>query len=289
MIHLSEIRIYPVKSLRGLSPRSAVVEPWGLQQDRRWMLVDSTGRFISQREFPALARVDAAAEGGALRIAAEGQGALELRVPDETVPSEPVTVWRSTVAARPAGDAAAAWFSRLLGVACRLVYLADPTLRRVSPEYGRAEDRVSFADGYPLLLASLPSLAALNRRLPTAPLPIDRFRPNLVVDGCAPFEEDSWRLIRVGEVTFRLVKPCDRCIVTTVDQRSGERAIDAARAEPLRTLARFRRSGNKILFGQNLIPSSLGELRIGDPVEVLERGPPPVFGAEGAGAAVEGT
>jgi uncharacterized protein YcbX len=173
-------------------------------------------------------------------------------------------VWRDQTEGEAAGVEADAWLSGLLGLRCRLLYMPPSTCRQVSLEYGQPGDRVSFADGYPLLLTSEASLAELNRRLDRA-LPMDRFRPNLVIDGKVPFAEDDWARIRVGSTEFRVAKSCARCVVTTTDQRTGARG-----PEPLRTLASFRNVGGKILFGENLIHEGPGPVRLGDPVEVLE-------------------
>jgi uncharacterized protein YcbX len=262
-MHLSAIHLYPVKSCRGEPRREALVEPWGLAGDRRWMIIDREGRFLTQREEPRLATIAIAPQPDGIELRS-GDRRLFVAAPGPEVPRSPVTVWRSTVPAQ----IAAASLAELVGRDLRLAYMDDPRLRGVNPDYGRSEDRVSFADGYPLLLASEASLGDLNARM-ASPLPMDRFRPNLVVAGAAPWAEDFWRRIRIGDAVFRVVKPCDRCIVTTTDQATGARS--AAGGEPLRTLARFRRRDDKVFFAQNLIPEALGVLRVGDPVEVLDQ------------------
>jgi uncharacterized protein YcbX len=173
-------------------------------------------------------------------------------------------VWNDLVESRMVGGGADRWFSEFLDVRCKLVYLPDGSVRPVDPAYGEPGDRVGLADGFPFLLISNASLANLNARL-DHPLPMNRFRPNLVVGGCEPFAEDGWSLVRSGQLTFRVVKPCARCAITTVDQDTAARG-----KEPLRALARFRRAGNKVLFGQNLIHDEPGTLRTGDPVEILQ-------------------
>ena len=178
-----------------------------------------------------------------------------------------MTVWRSTVLAAAAGDEADAWFSAYLGQPVRLVYLDDPTRRAVDPEYGREGDTVSFADGYPLLLTSTASLGQLNQWLTAAgdqPVPMNRFRPNVVVSGFGPWAEDRWRRIRIGPVWFRVAKPCARCVVTTTDQATGMRG-----SQPLTMLAARRRFGHNLVFGQNLIPDFPGHIRVGDPIEII--------------------
>jgi hypothetical protein len=187
--------------------------------------------------------------------------------PDAKTPT--VTVWRSTLPAATATETAALWLSDILGRPCHLVFMADPASRPVDPAYAQPHDTVSFADGFPVLLASTASLDDLNTRLAN-PVPIGRFRPNLVVSNAVPWAEDAWRRIRIGDVVFRLPKPCTRCIVTTVDQQTGERPDPQ---EPLRTLATFRRGAGGVMFGQNMVPEAPGRISVGDTVHVLETGP----------------
>lgn len=268
---LTTIHVYPVKALRGSSLPSAEVEPWGLARDRRWMVVNPVGRFLSQRELPIMARLGAQAVADGLVLSAPGRADLALGFPDaRTAPCRVVTVWSDAVPALDAGEAAAAWISAALGQSCRLVHLDDPRARIVDTAFGTPEDSVSFADGFPLLLTLDASLAALNEALeqaPAAPIPMSRFRPNLVIEGGAPWAEDSWRRIRIGSVTFRVAKPCARCAVTTVDQETGARPD---KTEPLRTLGRIRRTRDGVIFGQNLIPDGPGQVTVGDSVEILE-------------------
>jgi uncharacterized protein YcbX len=263
---LASIHFYPLKAAKGLGPASAVVEPWGLAGDRRWLIVDTDGRFVSQREHAKLALLTVTPTEGGVTLSAADHLDLAVAVPDRG-PLLDVTVWRSTVAATPAGTDADTWLSAFLDTDVRLVYLDDPTRRPVDPHFGRPEDRVSFADGYPVLLTSTASLSALNGWLAEtgdSPLPMNRFRPNVVVDGFAPWAEDNWTLLRIGEVTFRSVKPCGRCVVTTTDQDTAVRG-----RQPLAALTQHRRVDQDVLFGQNLIPDGRGTIRVGDPVEVL--------------------
>lgn len=265
-MRLTDVRIYPVKGLRGRTVSSASVEPWGLAGDRRWMVVDQDGRFMSQRRWSGMALITALDEPWGLTLIGSDGLSLSVGTPAPEVPFEEVTVWNDRVPAQPAAPEAHRFLSDTLGHPARLVYLTDVRVRRVDPAYGQPEDRVSFADGFPLLVTTEASLADLNRRLP-APMSMDRFRTNLVVTGSEAWDEDRWRLLRVGEVLFAAVKPCARCAVTTVDQETGLRSPET---EPIRTLQRFRRNEQgKVLFGQNLIPRSLGTVRIGDPVEIL--------------------
>ena len=286
-MRLASLHIYPLKGCRAIDLDTAVVEPWGLAGDRRWLAVNSEGRFISQREHASLARlivtygpgdgitVSSQAWGGMgglappfeklapLFIATPGVSGVGAKQPELLK----VTVWGSTVLAAAAGPAADAWFSAFLDEPTRLVYLDDPTRRPVDKEFGAAGDVVSFADGYPLLLTSTGSLAELGSWLTDvgdAPVPMNRFRPNAVVSGFEPWAEDRWHRVRIGAVTFRVAKPCGRCVVTTTDQFTGERG-----KQPLAMLGKRRRFGSSLVFGQNVIPDSPGEIRVGDAVEVL--------------------
>jgi uncharacterized protein len=286
---LASIHIYPLKAARVVDLAESVVEPWGLAGDRRWLLVDEDGRFVSQREEPSLAcvtvtyappdgRITVSAPGrpsGRITVSAPGRPGCRVDPPALKRGAEmlKVTVWSSIVLAATAGPAADAWFSAYLDRTVRLVHLDDPTRRPVDPEYGRDGDTVSFADGYPLLLTSTGSLDELNRWLTDdgeQPVPMTRFRPSAVVTGVPPWAEDHWRRIRIGPVAFRVVKPCGRCVVTTTDQLTGARG-----SQPLKMLGRHRNLDQQLVFGQNLIPDSAGVLRVGDPLELLETAPSP--------------
>jgi uncharacterized protein YcbX len=263
MVELASLYYYPVKSLRGHELDSAYVQRMGLENDRRMMVVDPQGKFLTQRTLPRMALVVPLLNDDALTLTAPG-------IPDATIhfknsgARQIVEVWRSSVEAVDQGEAAAEWLTKFLGKPVRLVRLADGFVRRVNPKYAAtSEDRVSFADGYPLLLISEGSLDDLNARVGT-PLPMNRFRPNVVVRGCAPFAEDSWKRIRVGEVEMAVVKPCARCAITTIDQESAGKSM-----EPLRTLATFRKVNGKVMFGQNVIPLNEGRIEVGASVEVI--------------------
>jgi uncharacterized protein len=266
---------YPVKSCRGEPLAASSVEPWGLAGDRRWMIVDAGGDVVTAREYPRLLLVTPRFNGGhAIRLTEPSSPDLAVPVPagDELIP---VAVWDSKVLAAPAGAAADAWLSNVVGERVQLVYLDDPTRRRVNPAYSRDSDRVSFADGYPLLLTVEASLDELNEHIAAGPLasegplPMRRFRPSVVVSGAAPWAEDSWRLLRIGEVAFRAVKGCDRCVLTTINPDTAAKG-----KEPIATLARTRRWDGKVWFGTNLIPDAPqrgSSIRVGDPVTVLEQ------------------
>jgi uncharacterized protein YcbX len=270
---LSALHIYPVKSLRAVHMQEAVVEPWGLAGDRRWMLVGAgTDSAVTQREQPRLTLLAALpVGGGGLRLSAPGLPPLDVAPPAEG-PSRTVRLFSGKFEVRAAGDAADAWFSGFLGTPVRLVHMHDPAVRRpIDPDYALPGETVSLADGFPLLATTTGSLDALNAliaagdRAEEGPLPMNRFRPNAVIDGTPAWAEDGWRRVRIGEVTFRVPKPCGRCVVTTTDQSDGARG-----KEPLRTLGRHRRIGSGLVFGQNLIPEQSGTLRVGDPLTKLE-------------------
>ncbi|MGW1162437.1 MOSC domain-containing protein [Streptomyces sp. NPDC002513] len=268
---LHSIHVHPVKALRGRRLHEAVVEPWGLCGDRRWALIDETGKVVTQREQPrlALAAAEPLPDGG-VRVSAAGREPLSVPVPE---PVATTTAKRAgeKIETVPAAPGASEWFSAYLGERVTLVHLDDPAHRRpVGPPYGRPGDTVSLADGFPLLVTTLASLDALNSLITQGdhpdegPLPMNRFRPNVVVSGTAPWAEDDWERITIGEVEFRVAKMCERCVVTTTNQATAERG-----KEPLRTLGRHRRIAGGLVFGQNLVPLTRGTVRVGDPVEVL--------------------
>lgn len=264
-MHLSAIHLYPIKSAAALSPASAQVEARGLAHDRRWMIVDPAGRFLTGRELPQLVRLKAVPTADGLRLDAPGAAPLALAFPTASAPRRSVSIWDDDLEAVDAGDDAAAWLGAWLGRELRLVYMDSAAARPVSLTHGQPGDEVSFADGYPLLVISQAALDGLNARL-AQPLPMLRFRPNLVIADCAAHAEDGWQRVRVGEVVFDAVKTCVRCVFTTVDADRGE--FDPS-GEPLRTLKTYRRSPRGITFGMNLIARGSGVLRLGDRVEVL--------------------
>lgn len=262
-ITLQAMYRYPVKSLRGAAFEGLEVGDKGFLFDREWMVVDAQGRFLTQRQQPRMCLVDTdLSADGALRLQAPGMPELQVR--DDHGEAVQVTVWHDSVGARRVDPLADAWLSEFLQQACRLVRFPAGGSRAVDADYAAQGDQVGFADGFPFLLISQASLDDLNGRLDQA-VEMLRFRPNLVVQGCTPYAEDEWRRIRIGDLTFRVVKPCSRCIIPTIDPATAERA-----AEPLRTLMSYRKRDNRIYFGQNLIQDSEGELRVGMPVEVLE-------------------
>lgn len=263
--YLSELHIYPVKSCKGMSLRSVKVGPKGPAMDRRWMVVDKTGCFLSQRVFPRMAIIHAYFDDRYLFLSAPGM--MPLMIPHApAVESLQVVVWDDTCLAHDMGDKAASWVSEFLKTDARLVFLPEDSIRRVNPEYAtNSENQLGFADGFPFLLISENSLSDLCKRIGRR-LRMNRFRPNLVVSNCEPYEEDSWKKVKIGEIIFHFVKPCSRCIIPMVDQERAEPGV-----EPMQTLARFRKVDGNILFGQNLIHEGSGMLEVGAEVEILER------------------
>lgn len=263
-ITLSGLYVYPLKSCAPLPRPAAEVDPRGLAGDRRWMVVDADGRFVTGRQQPRLTLVRACPDGpDALRLDAPDLPTLRL-VP-AAAERTAVTVWGSRVLALPAEPAADAWISRFLGQPARFVHMDAAATRRIDGGYSEAGE-VSFADGFPLLLLSAVAVDLLNARLarPVSPL---RFRPNLIVAGTEAHAEDRWKRVRIGEVVFEVVKPCTRCVFTTVDFERGVRDPDG---EPLRTLLTYRRGADGVTFGQNLVPLTGGGVRVGDRVDVLD-------------------
>jgi uncharacterized protein YcbX len=260
---VTALYVYPVKGCAGLAVDRAVVVERGFDRDRRWMIVDADGMFVTQRSRPELALVRTALDGGEIVLDAPGLSTLRLPARHDSGARRDVQVW-SHIGAAAVHPEGSAWVSRYLVAPHALVYMPDDHRRPVNPERARPGDVVSFADGYPILLVSEASLADLNGRL-AAPMAMTRFRPNIVVAGCAPFAEDGWARLRIGEIGFRGVKPCDRCVVTTIDPTTGKGGV-----EPLRTLASFRRvyGDSKVYFGMNLIHDGGGALTVGDAVTV---------------------
>ena len=261
---LSALHVYPVKSAGGIELRTARIDARGIAGDRRWMVVDAGRMFITQRTHPRLALIRVAVGAEGLALTAAEMPPLEVPVPPAAAVRIEVQVWDDVCLCQWGGRPAAEWLSELLGEEVGLVYMPDDAVR-IAPAVGVAPaSPVGLADSHPFLLISEASLADLNARM-AAPLPMNRFRPNLVVRGCEPYAEDGWRRIRIGAIELRAAKPCSRCTTTIVDQATGTRG-----REPLATLARYRRVGHEVMFGQKLVHLATGELRVGDAVVVLE-------------------
>lgn len=262
---VAQLFVYPLKSARGFSPAAWPVDGLGLAWDRHWLVARPDGAVLTQREEPRLALLESALGAGCLAIAAPSGPVLEvpLEPPADPEPCD-VRIFGAPVTGALVSPDADAWLSRFLGYPARLVRVHDE--RRVNAKYAVSDrDRTGFADAFPILVIGAGSLADLNARL-ERPVPADRFRPNIVIAGAPAWAEDGWRRIRAGELELALVKPCARCVIVTTDQQTGARG-----AEPLRTLATYRRAGrDRILFGQNAIQLGTGLLRAGDPVTVLD-------------------
>lgn len=269
MLKLSEIYIYPIKSLGGIRLEKANITTRGLENDRRFMLVDENRRFLSQREYAHLAIFQTEIESDYLKITDKKTG-QNLKVnlsPNSQSPALSVTIWDDETTAIEVSQEASEWFTQALGIPTRLVYMHEESQRKTDALYSLTGDEItSFSDGYPILIIGQSSLNDLNNRLEN-PVNINRFRPNFVFTDGEPFEEDAWHEFTVGDVRFFGVKPCSRCIMTTIDQETGEKKGK----EPLLTLNKYRKAGNKILFGQNVLVSELGTVSVGNDVTVLSR------------------
>lgn len=267
MLSVASLHIHPVKSLGGFAVQEARLTDRGFEHDRRWMLVDNEGRFITQRECSALACLHCQPHTSGFRVTDMRDGSvIDLPWSLATGATARATVFADTVDVLHAPVEVSAWFADQLGIACSLAYMPDASVRPTDPTY--ADARTSLSDGYPYLIISQFSLDDLNargtawahERMDTwAHIPMDRFRPNIVVAGGTPYQEDGWGEVAIGDVRFNCVKTCGRCIITTTDQTTGERS-----KEPLRTLASYRTVGNKVLFGMNAVAPSTGIVRVGD-------------------------
>jgi len=259
---LQDIYIYPIKSLGGVRLEKAEVQEKGLQYDRRWLLIDEDNKFITQRKVHhmALLKVEMGEDGFRVSHKQQREESYYLPFDRSTGQLLQVEIWEDTVEAELVDPAADAWFSDKLGMSCRLVLMPADTKRRLKPKYAINGESVSFADSMPYMVIGQSSLDELNGRL-AEPVAMDRFRPNLVFTGGAPFEEDGWDRVQIGSCTFKITKPCARCVLITVDQQTAEKG-----KEPLKTLAAYRTVESKVMFGQNMIALSLGHIAIGDEV-----------------------
>ncbi len=265
MIELSNLTYYPIKACRGFDVTESRVERMGLANDRRMMVVTPKGEFVTQRENASLALITPTLKGGSVTLSAPKFNSLQFEI-RKAGPSTPVNIWKSTdVGAIDQGDEPANWLSEWLGNPVRLVHVDPHFKRKLNPDYAVSdEDHTGFADGYPILVISEESLSDLNSRLDLK-LPMDRFRPNMVVKGCQPFAEDAWKRIRIGGIEIALVKPCPRCVVTMIDKDTLEK-----NKEPLKTLSKYRMQEGGVMFGMNAIPLGEGDIKIGMNVEVVE-------------------
>jgi uncharacterized protein YcbX len=266
LLTLSEINIYPIKSLGGISLQSSEVEERGLKYDRRWVLVDESNKFFTQRDFSEMALIKVFVEKDGLKIQHKTKFVEQLFIPFEFEHSktDKVVIWDDTVTGKFYNNQIDDWFSEILEIKCHLVKMPETTKRVVDTSYAKNKI-VSFADGYPFLIIGQSSLNDLNARMET-PLLMNRFRTNFVFTGGKPFEEDEWRKIKIGEIAFEVVKPCARCVITTTNQETAERLH-----EPLLTLSKYRKIDNKVMFGQNMVSDRTGKVAIESRIEVLER------------------
>lgn len=277
-MRVTSLFVYPIKSCRGISLDRAEATPTGFAWDREFMLVDQKGKFISQRQYAQLARIQVQLQNDALVLSVEDSDLPAFTLnPTLSGTQLEVDIWRDRTVAIDQGNEVANWFEKslqLTGVQLRLVRQSPDYPRLVDPDYAtRQSDRVSFADAFPFLLTTSASLADLNQRLakayPNAPksVPMNRFRPNIVVETEVPFAEDRWQVVQIGNLVFDIAKSCARCLVTTTDQFSGERDADK---EPLKILSQFRQApqSREILFGRNLIAQTAGTLEVGAAVTV---------------------
>jgi uncharacterized protein YcbX len=265
MLQISQLYIYPIKSLGGIALDTAFLTDRGLQHDRRWMLIDANNRFLSQRENAQMAL---------LKTALSDDGVVVSYTPDNSsiiIPFLPqseemldVTVWDDTCRAQLVISHIDEWFSEKLNLPARLVYMPDDSLRQTDPRYTKEGSITSFSDAYPMLIIGQASLDDLNTRLPDA-LPMNRFRPNIVFTGGEAYSEDTMKHINVNGIDLYGVKLCARCVMTTIDQDSAKKG-----KEPLKTLAKYRLKNNKIYFGQNLVHANEGILNVGDAITILE-------------------
>jgi uncharacterized protein YcbX len=265
---LAALHIYPVKGLKGIDLASARCTERGLEHDRRWMVVDAQGEFMSQREHPKMATVWTDIGEHALTLSAPDMPSVDVPLDPRPSATLRVRVWKSVCDAIPVSSYADAWLAEYLGMPCRLVYMPESTRRLSNPQHAGGEKLVGFADGYAYLVTTEASLADLNARIAAnggSAVPMNRFRPNLVLRGGRAFDEDGWREIRIGEAVLRAAKPCGRCQVTTTDQASGE----VVGPEPLRTLYTFRDHPEfGACFGVNFVTAATGTIRVGDTVEL---------------------
>jgi len=262
-IFVSSLSIYPVKSCREVKENATWVEDFGLKDDRRWMVVDDHGVMLTQRKIAKMCLIQPEITATGLILKAATMNSLYVDTPFSNNKCS-VKVWADQCQAYDAGDEAANWLSQFLSTKCRLVYFPADEIRQVDLNYANDGDKTAFSDGFPLLLISQESLDDLNQRL-SNPIAMNRFRPNIVVKGCLPFAEDSWKKIRIGEITFRIVKPCSRCVIPSINIETAEKE-----EEPIKTLVNYRKHDNKIFFGQNVIADTKGKIEVGMQLEIIE-------------------
>ena len=262
-IKVSGLSIYPVKSCRDIKQNASYVENFGLKNDRRWMIVDENGVMLTQRKISKMCLIQPEVVVNGITLHTSIMNSIHVAYP---LNNEKITVkvWSDECQAFDAGDLAANWLSDVLSTKCRLVYFPEDEFRQVDLTYAEEGDKTAFSDGFPLLLISQASLDDLNQRL-INPITMNRFRPNIVVDGCEPFAEDYWKKIRISEMNFRIVKPCSRCVIPSINIETAMRED-----EPTKTLESYRKRGKKIFFGQNVIANNIGSIEVGMSVEIVD-------------------
>jgi len=259
-ITISELYIHPLKSAASVSVKKATLDNLGFENDRRWMLVDPDGNFLSQRQFPEMCLIKAHADDDMLSVSVPGQDAIKVSANKDKVMQ--VVVWGDSCRAYDVGEVASEYLSNFLKTACRMVCFPADEKRQVDLNYANPGDLTGFSDGFPLLIISRASLDDLNKHL-DKPVSMTRFRPNIVVSGCEAYAEDDWKRIIVGGIEMQVVKPCSRCSIPSIDPKTAVRSL-----EPVKTLREYRMKDSKIYFGQNVIANSTGILEIGMPVEI---------------------
>jgi len=256
---VTELHVYPIKGCGGISRGMVEIDDYGLMGDRRFMVVDDQGLFMSQRKHPEMCRIRTLGEGGFLTVSFKG---LDDLVIDPTMGANniPVQIWDDEVMAADLGEAASLWFSQALGQKTRLVTIGREYSRNVQISDTDYSSKMHFGDACPILVTTTASLEELNSRI-SKPVPMNRFRPNLVIDGTDPYAEDTWKYIQVGDQLLQFGKKCGRCTVTTIDQETGETGM-----EPLKTLSTYRKEGSKVCFGAYYFPITKGLIAVGDEV-----------------------
>ncbi len=263
---LSGIFVYPVKSLSGIKVSNWQVNAKGLLHDRKWMLIDNQHQFLSQRKIPKMCLIKTQLTDSELTLSAEGYDCFSLPINPCDGETCNTTIWKDSCPAKTTSKQANQWLSDFLGIQCQLVYQPDNVVRSVDPHYAKKTDQVNFSDGFPFLIVSEASMNALNSEM-NLQLGVERFRPNLVISECEAYAEDSWREISINNIAFRLPKPCSRCAVPTINPATAEKS-----KEPLRTLNRIRKWNKQVYFGQNALHNNLGELSVGNKVQILQTG-----------------
>jgi uncharacterized protein YcbX len=261
---VSQLFTHPIKSAQGIQVNSMELNARGPLHDRAWMVIDSAGKFLSQRQHPQMCSLKTELDEKSLRISAPGIKAIELTLgASDQNKCLDVTVWGDRVSAQDCGDEAAEFLSDFLGRDCRLVHMPGKTTRLVDPEYADSSNTVGFADGFPILVVGRSSLELLNTKL-DYPIGIERFRPNIVIDGAVAHAEDQWRQIRIGEMLISLPKLCSRCVIPSIDPSTGKKD-----PQIIQTLAAYRRQGKDINFGVNALHHGSGKITVGDNVEII--------------------